>query len=228
MKDLSSPSWFDRDRLNPARSCRYPDPEVPENTDRCKRIVHVPAAAPDRHHAVNPALIVTGIPRLVDFLVRTFGAVHQEGNPGTRRCHRREQVRCEGASRARIALRDLRAALRYLPRRRPSWELRAIAVSGLTGEGFDALWEVAEEHRSLLDGSGALVALRAEQQQAWMWSLITERLERAFRAHPDVAARLAQAEADVLAGRTTPPAAAELLMRAFEKVVRAAATSTIR
>jgi PhnB protein len=30
---------------------------------------------PDRHHTVNPALIVTGISRLVTFLVRTFDAV---------------------------------------------------------------------------------------------------------------------------------------------------------
>ncbi|MBX3262885.1 MAG: VOC family protein [Labilithrix sp.] len=30
---------------------------------------------PDRHHTVNPALIVSGVPRLVTFLVRTFDAV---------------------------------------------------------------------------------------------------------------------------------------------------------
>lgn len=30
---------------------------------------------PERHHTVNPALIVHDVPRLVDFLVRTFDAV---------------------------------------------------------------------------------------------------------------------------------------------------------
>ncbi len=30
---------------------------------------------PDRHHTVNPALIVSGIPRLITFLQRTFDAV---------------------------------------------------------------------------------------------------------------------------------------------------------
>lgn len=30
---------------------------------------------PDRHHTVNPALIVSGVPHLVTFLVRTFDAV---------------------------------------------------------------------------------------------------------------------------------------------------------
>lgn len=122
----------------------------------------------------------------------------------------------EGAARAKLALRDLKAALRYLARRRPSWEPRAVAVSALTGAGLDELWEIVEEHRRTLESSGELAQLRAEQQRAWMWSLITERLERAFRSHPDVSVRIGPAEADVLAGRTTPPAAADALMRAFE------------
>ena len=45
-----------------------------------------------------------------------------------------------------------------------------------------------------------------------MWSLIVERLERAFRTNPRVAARLPAVEADVIAGRTTPTAAAESLL----------------
>lgn len=129
----------------------------------------------------------------------------------------------DGAGRARTALRDLKAALRYAPRRRPSWEPRAVAVSGLTGEGLDALWDVIEEHRQILESAGELVKLRAEQQRTWMWSLITEQLEQAFRAHPEVAARLAQIERDVLAGRMTPPTAAGVLMRAFEHATRAPA-----
>jgi LAO/AO transport system kinase len=118
----------------------------------------------------------------------------------------------EGAARARLALADLRAALRYLPRKRPSWEPRALAISGLSGAGLDELWAVVEEHRAALEVSGELAALRAEQQRAWMWSLIADRLERTFRAHPRVAARLAGAEADVIAGRTTATAAADDLL----------------
>jgi len=125
--------------------------------------------------------------------------------------------KCDGdnAARARTALGDLRAALRYLPRRRPSWEVRTLAVSGQTGEGLDELWNVIEEHRAALEASGELAALRAEQQGSWMWSLIADRLERAFRTHPEVAQRLARVEADVLAGRMTPPAAADELFAAF-------------
>lgn len=121
----------------------------------------------------------------------------------------------DGANRARAALSDLQSALRYLPRRRPSWVVRALAVSGQTGEGLDALWDVIEEHRRTLEESGELATMRAEQQRSWMWSLIGDRLERTFRTNPAVASILGQMEADVLAGRATPPAATDRLFAAF-------------
>jgi hypothetical protein len=48
-----------------------------------------------------------------------------------------------------------------------------------------------------------------------MWSLITERLESAFRGNPAVAGALARVERDVLAGKITATAGAEELMAAF-------------
>ncbi|AKT41202.1 methylmalonyl Co-A mutase-associated GTPase MeaB [Chondromyces crocatus] len=126
----------------------------------------------------------------------------------------------DGELRARTALGDLRAALRYLPRKRPSWEPRTLATSGQTGAGLDDLWRIVEEHHGALHASGELTALRSEQQRSWMWSLISERLEQAFRNHPGVAAQLPRIEADVLAGRTTPTTAADDLLATFG-VVRA-------
>ncbi len=118
----------------------------------------------------------------------------------------------EGANRARLALGDLKAALRYLPRKRASWLPRAIAISGLTGAGLPELWAIVEEHRTALASTGELATLRSEQQRAWMWSLILDRLERSFRTNPRVAARLPAVEADVIGGRMTPTAAAESLL----------------
>jgi LAO/AO transport system kinase len=119
----------------------------------------------------------------------------------------------DGAARARTALGDIKAALRYLPRKRASWVPRAVAISGLTGAGLDGLWDTVEEHRKTLSATGELEALRADQQRAWMWSLIADRLDRAFRANPQVAARLPEVEAAVVAGTTTPTAAADALLR---------------
>jgi LAO/AO transport system kinase len=96
----------------------------------------------------------------------------------------------DGLARARVALADLKAALRYLPRRRPIWQPRALAISGQTGEGLDELWDIVEEHRRTLEEAGELTKLRAEQQRSWMWSLIAERLDRHFRSHPAVSSRL--------------------------------------
>ena len=121
----------------------------------------------------------------------------------------------DGAPRAKLALSDLKAALRYLPHRRASWEPRAVAISGLTGLGLDELWKVVEDHHALLAGNGELAALRADQQRIWMWSLIRERLETVFRTTPAVAALLARLEADVAAGTITSTAAADELLAAF-------------
>jgi LAO/AO transport system kinase len=121
----------------------------------------------------------------------------------------------EGADRARVALGDLKAALRYLPARREKWATRALAVSGQTGAGLDELWALVEEHRAALTKSGGLGALRATQSRAWMWAMITDRLEHAFRQHPRVRAHLDQLEAEVLAGTRTARSAAQLLLADF-------------
>nr|HEX4315365.1 methylmalonyl Co-A mutase-associated GTPase MeaB [Kofleriaceae bacterium] len=121
----------------------------------------------------------------------------------------------DGAQRARLALSDLAAALRYLPPRRASWPPRAVAVSGLTGAGLDELWALIEDHRRTLAASGELAALRAAQQRTWMWTLIRERLDGVFRAHPVVAAELPRLEAAVESGALTSSAAADELVAAF-------------
>lgn len=120
----------------------------------------------------------------------------------------------EGAALARVAQGELSAALRYLPRKRHNWEVRAVSLSALTGAGIDELWNLVGEHRRVLESSGGLRELRVQQQRAWMWSLIKERLEHAFRFHPAVVQRLATIEADVDAGKMTPTAAADELLRA--------------
>ncbi len=119
----------------------------------------------------------------------------------------------DGAARARTALGDLRAALRYLPRKRASWLPQAVAISGQTGAGLEELWSVVEEHRRALGSTGELATLRAEQQRAWMWSLIGDRMESSFRAHPGVAALLPKMEDDVVKGLITPTTAADALLR---------------
>ncbi len=119
----------------------------------------------------------------------------------------------DGAARAQAALGDLKAALRYLPRKRPSWAPRAATLSGQTGAGLEDLWAVVEEHHAALEKTGELAALRADQQRSWMWSLIGDGMERSFRAHPGVAALIPKLEDDVVKGLITPTTAADALLR---------------
>ncbi|MBL8951754.1 MAG: methylmalonyl Co-A mutase-associated GTPase MeaB [Myxococcaceae bacterium] len=127
--------------------------------------------------------------------------------------------KCDGdnARRARVALAELKAALHYLPRRRLTWATRVEAVSGLTGEGLGAVWQMVEAHRAMLEDTGQLKTLRAEQQRSWLWSLLNERFEAAFRANAQVAAMLPGVEAQVVEGKTTAPLAAEKLFAAFQR-----------
>lgn len=119
----------------------------------------------------------------------------------------------DNAHKARLALAELKAALRYLPPKRASWRPRALGISGLTGAGLPELWATIEEHRAQLAASGELAALRAGQQRTWLWALIREQLEHAFRAR--AGAQLAAVEAAVEAGTLAPGAGADELIAAF-------------
>ncbi|MFO0599296.1 MAG: methylmalonyl Co-A mutase-associated GTPase MeaB [Myxococcaceae bacterium] len=121
----------------------------------------------------------------------------------------------DGAARATIALGDLKAALRYLPARREEWTTRAVAVSGKSGTGVDELWAVIEEHRAALEQSGALETQRAQQNLAWMWSMISERLEHAFRHHEKVSVQLEDFERQVLSGEISARSGADRLLALF-------------
>ena len=121
----------------------------------------------------------------------------------------------DNLDRANLALADLRAALRYLPRKRKSVRTQVLSTSALTGGGIDAVWDIIIEQRRVLESSGELATLRAEQQRTWMWSLIGERLDRAFRADPTVATELPSIEAAVVDGTLTPTSAADQLLDHF-------------
>ncbi len=99
----------------------------------------------------------------------------------------------------------------------PSWKPRVLAVSALGGLGIEAVWQAICEHREALEASGERQTKRREQARAWMWSLVEEGLQAAFRDDSAVAARIGQAERDVEGLKTTPAAAATSLLEAFRK-----------
>lgn len=64
--------------------------------------------------------------------------------------------------------------------------------------------------------SGAWAHKRREQSLAWMWERVQAGLRQAFISHPDMAARLAVATAEVRDGRMPASTAARQLLAAFQ------------
>ena len=121
----------------------------------------------------------------------------------------------ENRLRAEQAARHYENALHIVEPASPSWRPVVLTMSALTGEGLDRLWATIRQHRERLDAAGELAAKRRGQQVRWMWSTLQDRLLDTLRAHPGVRDLLPALEAEVVAGRTPPGAAADRLLAAF-------------
>jgi len=108
----------------------------------------------------------------------------------------------EGATRARSAASDYRAALHILAPKTPNWTPPVITVSGLANEGLDDLWQQIEIYRERMQQSGEWGEKRSRQQVAWMWDMLQQRMMDALKTNAGTADRLKTLEEDVRAGRT--------------------------
>jgi len=97
----------------------------------------------------------------------------------------------------------------------PEWQVAVRAVSALTGDSIDAVWEEVARFRVALEASGAWVRRRALQAEAALWAEIGDGLLQHFRTAPAVSGRLAKLEREVAAGQRSPAAAARDLLAAF-------------
>jgi len=118
----------------------------------------------------------------------------------------------DAATRATAAY---RGALQFLRPAHARWRPPVLACSAVTGAGVPEVWAEVTRYREVMTAGGGLTAKRAAQASAWMWNEVSESVLDALRAHPDVARQLPGLEAAVMAGRTTPAAAARRLLQAF-------------
>jgi LAO/AO transport system kinase len=117
----------------------------------------------------------------------------------------------EQAAAAGRAAADYRNALRLLRARSPNWQVPVETVSALEGRGIDTVWQLVGEYRRIRNESGEFARHRADQARAWLRSEMAENLLALLDADPVLAARLAELEADVTAGRVLPRVAADEL-----------------
>ena len=110
---------------------------------------------------------------------------------------------------------DYRNALHILAPTAPDWTAPVMTASGLKNEGLDRLWATIQRHREVMTANGHRQARRAEQNARWMWAMVSDRLEEAFRAEPAVSALTPTMEQQVRDGELPASAAADRLLRAF-------------
>ncbi|MBW2229111.1 MAG: methylmalonyl Co-A mutase-associated GTPase MeaB [Deltaproteobacteria bacterium] len=118
----------------------------------------------------------------------------------------------ELAERTRL---NYQAGLHLIRPSTASWRPRALLASAETGEGIDVIWQTIFDHRQALSASGELGARRRVQARDWMWSLLDEGLRQALDRDPAVVARVPELERDVQDLKTTPAAAARILLDLF-------------
>jgi LAO/AO transport system kinase len=118
---------------------------------------------------------------------------------------------------ARTAARELAGALRLLRNPDADWHTPVLTCSAHEGTGLEDVWQQIEGHQATLARTGALESHRRDQQIAWMWNLVEDRLLARFHRHGGVRAMTGDLEHDVREGTMTATAAAEQLLDAFTK-----------
>ena len=113
---------------------------------------------------------------------------------------------------AAVARSQWKQALHMLRPTSPNWRPPVIGVSALKKEGMAEFWAEIERHHQVMGASGELEAKRRKQALDWMWSMIESGLHQLFKHHPAVHAALPGLSCAVAEGRTTPGAAAHLLL----------------
>ena len=114
-----------------------------------------------------------------------------------------------GAVAARAAAAQYQAALHILAPTSPLWSTPVVTISGLTGEGLEALWAKVEDHRARLGAKGLIAEKRRRQDVKWMWAMVEDRLQARLRHDPALKARTPELERAVAAGTLSPTAAAD-------------------
>ncbi|SFT49435.1 methylmalonyl-CoA mutase metallochaperone MeaB [Pseudovibrio denitrificans] len=121
----------------------------------------------------------------------------------------------DGLIRARSAASEYRAALNILAPRSKYWSPPVLTISGLANEGLEDLWGQLGIFKERMQASGDWESKRAEQQLAWMWGLLNEKLQTALKANPEIKAALPDVEGAVKSGNLPATAAASKLASLF-------------
>lgn len=121
----------------------------------------------------------------------------------------------EHLAEARIAARELSAAIRLIYPRETLWRPPVLTMSAVEGTGLAEFWDTVERHRQTLIEAGEFTTRRRAQQVDWTRQLVRDAvLERAL-SDPAVREVRSEAEQQVLSGQLTPALAAQRILDAI-------------
>ena len=115
----------------------------------------------------------------------------------------------DNRSRAQAAAAEYMSALHILQPGSEVWSPPVVMISGLAGEGLEAMWDRVLEHRRRTIGAGSFAARRSRQQVKWMWAMLEDRFHARLRGNPALRERIVTLERAVGEGCVAPSAAAE-------------------
>ncbi|MFF2660367.1 methylmalonyl Co-A mutase-associated GTPase MeaB [Kitasatospora sp. NPDC058032] len=116
---------------------------------------------------------------------------------------------------AKAAARELAGALRLLQAPDAPWTPPVLTCSGRDGSGLDVVWERLQQHRKVLDATGALAAKRRDQQVEWTWAMVHDQLLARLHSDPEVTRLVPDLERRVREGTLTATLAADTILDAF-------------
>ncbi len=119
------------------------------------------------------------------------------------------------AKAASRAASDYHAALHLMRPKYSSLAPEVMKVSSVEGAGIEAAWAAMQQFHGTLAKSGQLKRLRQDQARRWFQTEVQAVLSDEIARDPAVAAKASAIEAEVVAGRTLPHAAARLLIKTF-------------
>jgi LAO/AO transport system kinase len=113
---------------------------------------------------------------------------------------------------ARVAAREISAAIRLIYPRETLWRPPVLTMSAAEGTGLIPMWDTVERHRQVLTDAGEFEARRRAQQVDWTWQLVRDTVLERVLSNPEVRKVRAHVERQVLAGQLTPVLAAQQIL----------------
>ena len=118
--------------------------------------------------------------------------------------------------RARRAKAEYTNALHLFPPSPSGWTPRVLTCSSLYGTGIPEVWEMVEEYREQVSGSGFLDIRRKEQSRYWLNESLREGIFNQVFHDPDMKQTLAEYELAISEGRMTSFRAASAILKKYK------------